>query len=368
MTVEQLHDSMKWEHFVESSPEGWLFHSWKFLKITEKYSGFTFLPFAFKRGSEVLALFPLFYCRKWGVKCLFSPPPVTGIPYLGPVWGPEYYSLSQSQRENRQQQFMSAIGERIAQLNPHYLSISLSPGCHDVRPYVWQGFSVRPAFYYSRILTEELDQIWSDCQANLRRYVRKAEQEGLQMVEMKEAEQLFDRLSARYAEQGLRVPILSGEYLSELLRSFPGRLRLYGVRNEQGQTLAMILLHGYKRAILWQGGIKSPGRSGANEYLIWQLIRLAKEEGFERLELAGASRPNLNAFNVKFNPELEIGFVLTRQNWWGRLAACGYHCLKQKNRIAANTIITMISGMSIAKPKLAAGFQYGLQLLELVAA
>jgi len=39
MAVELLEDKRRWDRFVETSPQGLLFHKWDFLKTVERHSG-----------------------------------------------------------------------------------------------------------------------------------------------------------------------------------------------------------------------------------------------------------------------------------------------------------------------------------------
>ena len=72
-----------WDSTVDQSPYGLLFHKWDFLKIAEKHTGWMLLPYGVYKGKRLLSLFPLFYKRDLLIKSVFSPPPLSCIPYLG---------------------------------------------------------------------------------------------------------------------------------------------------------------------------------------------------------------------------------------------------------------------------------------------
>src|SRR4030067_3227207 len=75
----------KWDEIVKSSPYGTIFHTIEWLRIAEKHTNSRIYPFIGKNGNEIVGIFPIFY-RKIGLtKMVFSPPPKTAIPYMGPI-------------------------------------------------------------------------------------------------------------------------------------------------------------------------------------------------------------------------------------------------------------------------------------------
>ena len=60
MAVELLEDKKRWDQFVETSPQGSLFHKWDFLKTVERHSKYQFLPYCVYSGEELRCIFPFF--------------------------------------------------------------------------------------------------------------------------------------------------------------------------------------------------------------------------------------------------------------------------------------------------------------------
>ena len=63
MAVELLEDKKRWDQFVETSPQGLLFHKWDFLKTVERHSKYEFLPYCVYSGEELRCIFPFFIGR-----------------------------------------------------------------------------------------------------------------------------------------------------------------------------------------------------------------------------------------------------------------------------------------------------------------
>ena len=59
-----------------------------------------------------------------------------------------------------------------------------------------------------------------------------------------------------------------------------------------------------ERYALWIGGVNARKELGANEYLIWEVIKRAKSEGFKKLDL-GPFDARLSRYKSKFDPLLE---------------------------------------------------------------
>ena len=67
---------------VDSSPQGTLFHTWKWLKIAEKHTATKLYPLMGIKGETVIGIFPIFHMKKFGISVCLLPPPSTAIPIL----------------------------------------------------------------------------------------------------------------------------------------------------------------------------------------------------------------------------------------------------------------------------------------------
>src|SRR5271157_5189835 len=99
MVVELLEDKKRWDQFVETSPQGLLFHKWDFLKTVERHSKYQFLPYCVYSGEHLRCIFPFFLGRDRVLTVMRSPPPHTQIPYLGIAFDPSVQTLNASAKE-----------------------------------------------------------------------------------------------------------------------------------------------------------------------------------------------------------------------------------------------------------------------------
>src|SRR5208337_2225676 len=229
MNVQIIDNQSVWDSFVENSPDRSLFHNWDFLKIIEKHSGFKLLPYGIfsKNEDRLLSIFPLFMYKKFGIKLLFSQPPGSGIPYLGFLINPEYYSFKQRQKESYLNLIVDSIEKEIEIISPDYINFSFVPNIKDVRPFKWNGFTIDVEYTYLIDLSSPVDEIWSSFDRNCRREIRTAEKYNLSVRNTKDAGTFYSIMEERYRQQGLRFPFFSREYLKDILAAFPENLEMF---------------------------------------------------------------------------------------------------------------------------------------------
>jgi hypothetical protein len=177
-----IQDQTSWDQFIDNSPHGLLFHKWNFLKTIELHSGYELLPYGINKGESLICVIPLFYKKIMGLKLLFSPPPQTGVPYLGFAMFGEYDRLKQNKKESFLNIVADEIDLEISRIDPHYTHISLVPNFLDIRAFAWNKYNVKAGYTYLLDLSESLDTVWSGFQSELRREIRQARKLNFQVT------------------------------------------------------------------------------------------------------------------------------------------------------------------------------------------
>ena len=136
MAVEQLEDKEQWDEFVETSPQGSLFHKWDFLKTVERHSKYEFLPYCVYSGEELRCIFPLFIRRNRGLTVMNSPPPNTQISYLGPAFDPSVEARKASGREKIVEEVTDEVCREIDKIAPNLVSFTTVPNLLDLRFFI----------------------------------------------------------------------------------------------------------------------------------------------------------------------------------------------------------------------------------------
>ncbi|MDI6877167.1 MAG: GNAT family N-acetyltransferase [Methanomicrobiales archaeon] len=321
MGIEPIDDKARWDSFVQKSPYGQLFHHWDFLKIVERHTGFRFMPYAITKGEQIVGILPLFYRNTMGVRSVMSPPPKTGIPYLGLLLDATYADLKQYKREHILRIIAEDLRAEMDAYAPNLLSISSPPSLLDIRSFVWSGFSVEPLYTYVFDLRQGQERLWKGFSVRRRQQIRDAEKKGLEIAVSDDVSRLYGMVSERYSEQGLSSPFRSVDYLRDVCSAFPDNLKTFSVLDE-GQVTSAVLVVQYRDVKLWVGGARSDNNS--NEFLIWEVIKEAQRQGYESCEFIGANTQNLCQFKSQFNPSLELYFRISSKDIRGKLAETAY--------------------------------------------
>jgi len=326
-----IQDPASWDQFIDRSSHGLLFHKWNFLRTIELHSGYKLLPYGIYKGESLICVIPLFYKKIMGLKFLFSPPPQTGVPYLGFAMCREYDTLKQNKKETFLNIVADEIDQEVSKIAPHYFHISSVPNFLDIRSFTWNKYNVNAGYTYMLDLSESLDTIWSNFQHELRREIRQAKKLNLQLVNSKDISPLYYFLKERYKEQNLNLPIFSKSYLEDLIRLYPEHIVVHYLYDEDREIIGVNMTQEYKLCIGWLGAVRFSNIIRSNEYLTWKLIQGAKEKGFKTFELQGANKKNLCQFKTKFNPSLELTFEINKKNLIGQLAEWAYfHFIKRR--------------------------------------
>lgn len=328
-----IDDSSIWDDFVDRSPYGTLFHKWGFLKTIEKHTGYTLLPYGMYSDDKLICIFPAFLRANYGLNVVLSPPPRTGVPYMGFALGSDHDELTQNGKEVRLREIVKLITEKLEEISPAYVSFQLTPFLDDIREFKWNDYSVDPLFTYYLPTDALLDDIFSGFSRSTRNLLNKIRKNKFNM-EMKESNDIAlfsDMLSKRYEEQGIRFPITNMDYLTDLLRLYPDNIKLYYVYDENGNIIGSSIVIIFKdKVISWLGTPKPDVDLPVNELLFWELVKIAKETG-RMFEIGGADTQRLCSFKSRFNPSLETNYRVFRRRNIGVVAEWVYLNLYKKS-------------------------------------
>lgn len=307
-------DAALWDRLVESSPHGTIFHTWKWLKIAEKHTNSKLYPIIGYKGSTPVGIYPLFYQKKAFLKMVFSPPPHTAIPYLGPALV-DYDKLKQDKRETNFLEFQRQTDKFLKnKLRANYINISLPPRLSDPRPYRWTGYHIEPAYGYIMDLSKGVEHIWTKkFDKKLRQDIERAKRRGISIEEgnKEELEIIYELLTNRYAEQG-RIVTVPKNYLLDIYDSFHQNLKIF-IAKYNGEIVSGLMDIYYKDIIAsWIGNLKPRFKisPSPNDLLNWEAMKYACEHGFKYYETIGAAGDErLRNYYSKYNAELLVRFL-----------------------------------------------------------
>jgi len=339
MVVKMLEDKKRWDQFVENSPQGLLFHKWDFLKIVERHSRHRFLPYCVYSGDQLRCIFPFFIGRERGLTVMNSAPPNTQIWYLGPAFDPSVQALKTSAKEKVFGQVIGELCREIDKIAPNYVSITTVPNFLDVDFFIWKKYREHLRMTYVLDLEKSLDEIWASFSKRCRQNIRKLSKYSPQLQQTNDISALLDIWQERFSEKGgVKVPLLSDSYLKELVAAFPNDITIYSVSIDgilATATACCVLQK--ERYGTWIGMVNAHKDLDVNEYLVWEIAKRAKSEGFKKLDL-GATFPRPDRFKSKFDPVLEPYWELEKTDALFEISNFAYKNLSRAKKLASDTL------------------------------
>jgi hypothetical protein len=305
-----------WDDVVISSPYGTIFHTLGWLKLAAEQSNSEFLPCMFYKGTQLVAIYPVFIQKQGHTLLALSPPSRTYMLYLGPVIA-DYENLKQDKKESTYIEIQQEIDTFLFKTKGcKYARIRSSPGLYDSRPLRWSGYTVEPYYTYRIDLSRSIDVVWERFDRKLRVEINKAIRDGVIVREGDREDLIYihDSLYARYQQQGIK-PVNYKKYLLALYDVFSrDNLKIF-VAEYQGQRIGGTINLYFKDIMyLWVGIPKSDlvGIS-PNALIQWEAIKWAHGHGLMFYEeMDAGDDPRLRYFKSKFNPDLVVWFSATK--------------------------------------------------------
>lgn len=305
----------KWDELVESSPHGMIFHTWKWLRIMEKYTGTKLYPLIGFKGTTPIGVYPLFYQKRYLTRIVFSPPPNTGFTYLGPLIV-DYNNLKEDKRLSTFSEFHTQVDRFIvSKLKADYVLISLPPGLIDCRPFKWTGYQIVPAYNYLIELSMGTNHIGEKFKSSFQG--ERTEKEGIYVEECSKEDfySFYDLFMKMQEEQnGLIIP---QGYLIELFDLFPQNVKVFVVKQEDKVVDGAIFLCHGERLIKWDSGTMNTKGAPLEHIIVCEAIKWASKHGFKYYE---ESRMSSREDEPKFNYDLlEMRFVAEKYSFSGKV-------------------------------------------------
>jgi hypothetical protein len=324
MVVELLDDKKRWDQFVETSPQGLLFHKWDFLKTVERHSKYRFLPYGVYSGEKLRCIFPFFIGRDRGLTVLCSPPPYSHVSYLGFAFDPGVQALTAHKREKLFEQVTGELCREIDEIAPNFVFFATVPNFLDVRYFTWNNFTAHVGFTCVIDLEKSLDEIWASFSRGCRRGIKRVSVYSPEIQQTDDVGPMLNILRPRFSELGVPMPILSDSYLKELIAAFPHDITV-NTLNIDGRLAAATAccVMQKERYCYWIGNVGARKDLNLTDCLIWEVIRRAKSEGFKKLDL-GKSDQRLFRYKARFNPVLEPCYDVMRRDTLGKIGDFAY--------------------------------------------
>lgn len=307
----------EWNQYVDRSPITTPFHRYGALDLLAQETAAECHTLVGFTGDEPIGILPVFERTEGPFRLVVSPPELA-VFTLGPAFL-NFGKLKQRKKERRHRRFVETCLDWIdRETDPDYVDIRTVVRYRDLRPFIWRGYDVSPAYTYVVDLSPDEEEILLDFSRDARSTIRESAVDDSDRPPIRRAgvagiEPIIDGIRIRHTEQDESYP-LTPRFVEELYERLPdGMMRVYTVRAADEVVGGMITLEHGSTVYRWQGGAKTDGSLPANDLLDWRIMRDAKERGITRYDLVGANNPRLCRYKSKFNPTPKQYHVITRR-------------------------------------------------------
>ncbi len=306
-------DPRTWDRHVDRAEGANPFYRAEALRLQAEETGTAVHALAGFKGQELVGLFPVFEYRKGPLAAAFSPAPFSWTCYLGPALA-NADGLKRRTADRRNRRFLEGCLDWIdKEISPVYSKFTAAE-YPDVRPFVWNGFDVRPRHTYVVDLEGSPEELLDRFSSDARNNVGNADGEyEIGEGDGEDVGRIVEQVRARYRGQD-RPFHLTTDFARSLYDALPdGELRPYVCRIDGEFVGGILVIESADTRYRWQGGVKPDTDVDLpiNDLLDWRVMRDGLEAGIARYDLVGAGVPSINRYKAKFNPRLETTYEVT---------------------------------------------------------
>jgi FemAB-related protein (PEP-CTERM system-associated) len=274
-------EEKRWNDFVFQHPRASFFHLTGWKRIIEKTFGHKARYFYCERDGKITGIAPIFECSNWLIgRCFISIPLAA---YGGIVAD-----------DSESEQALLDHSKRLAEsASAEYLELRLRNG------------ALFESFHANQLYVTFSAPLLPDAAANLKRLpkdtrymIRKAEKGGLRTQRGMEQLDAFYELFAQSMHR-LGTPVFPSALFRNIVDEFPDHSQLMLVYDGTCPVTGVLSFF-FRDTILpyYAGAIPEATRSAANNFMYWELIKWAGEQGFRTFDF-GRSKKGTGAFAFK---------------------------------------------------------------------
>ncbi len=297
-----------WNRLVADAPAGSPYSTPEYLDALCSAAGGSFRILGVWRGDELVGGVGLYERVARSGTWVW---PRLLLYYNGPVLR-QFDTRYPSQRTSRTVEALHALIRALAERR--YASVILKGRAplDDVRPFISNGWEVRPSYTYVVELTDLAAQ-WGRVEQNLRRLVERGRQQGLLFVEDDDFAGFYALHSATLGRRDVAAYLPRDPFARWFERLHAQKIaRLYHARMPDGRIAAtQLVLVGAHRVTHTISAAADPAlqSSGANPFLRWHAFEALAKEGYTGNDLTDAALNPVTHFKAQFGGNLALTFV-----------------------------------------------------------
>lgn len=310
-----------WDSFVAHKAQALLFHTSTWLDLLAAIYDVEWVPLGVWSDAQLVGVFPILIRRLGPFRLAGSPlmQMVASTPFMGPLVEPDYIFPT-----------LLALDDILRQLKIDHIEIAFPFLLRDTATAIQFGYSLETCQAMVVPLTgRTLDHVWQGLSGSCRRAVRKAEANGVKIIEARDNGFLddYDDMCQQVYRGAGRLPHLSKEFYAAAWEAFARqeKMQVLLARHEDRLLAGGIFLLHDKTAYYLSGASYDEGLAlRPNNLLQWRFIERAWTQGCECYDMGGAVVPGITRFKLSFGGAYQPFTRLYRANStfarWGRVA------------------------------------------------
>lgn len=310
----KLLDADTWDQFIAEYPQALLFHTSRWLDLLARVYALRWHRLGLYAAGRLVGLLPL-QTRWLGPYRLAGAPlmrVIASTPFMGMLAEPKHLPAA-----------LAALEPVLRRWRIDHIELAFPTLLTDLQAITELGYSVEVRETITVPLAErDAAQIWGSLSSPCRRAVRKAQAEGVTVIEVENEDFIpdyYQMCREVYREAG-RSPHLSEQFYAEAWAAFSGQRgikALLAKRAEETIAGAIFLLYGGSIYYL-SGASRTAGLSSRPNNLIqWQIIQWALAHHYQWYDLGGAEMPGIARFKLGLGGRRQPFTRLHRSNTTG---------------------------------------------------
>ncbi|MCX7020342.1 MAG: GNAT family N-acetyltransferase [bacterium] len=300
------HEYDTWDEFVETSPQGTLFHTsvWKSVIDASYVPSRLLLISCFDKHNLAGGCVAL---ERERLGTLTAVTPLV-TPYAGFILEPPAGEKISDQVSRETEVITALIGWMSGHF--HYLNLVNPPHLDDMRPLIQAGCKLVPRFTYYLNLRLHADEIWQRFDGSVRRQIKKAELEHFDITDNFDPMLAYDIFAGTFRRHGGECPVSREMFLQITTSEHLRDMRDIICAHIDNKLASYIVLLKFQQT-LYYALASTDGEylhTGVNSLLIWEIVKMYAGREWNVLDFVGANVPSISRFKEGFNPRLQMHF------------------------------------------------------------
>lgn len=234
------------------------------------------------------------------------------LSYNGPVLR-RYATKYPSQQTSRHYKIMTSLANALALRGYSRVTLNCWSSITDLRPFLAIGWSASPLYTYV-VPIAHLEQLWERMEQNLRRLIRRCENDGMTVREDDDFETFYRLHSNTMSRKGL-LPYMQEQSFRRFFNAIrkENLCRLFQAQIPNGNLVAtQLVLLGQNNISHTVTAASDPEfqQTGVNAFLRWKSFNALSKMGFSKNDLTGAGFGRVTHFKSQLGGDLHLYMVL----------------------------------------------------------